>query len=321
MKSISSAAAIAVVSFWFVIAPVGAQQPTVSPAAGLSLKTPVEYGCYSSPGNMLNMGPYTFQTSGWCQALCVRLAKPYMALFNGDTCFCGDSAPSQSDKIDDDSCKTPCKGFLQDTCMKRFSKAMISLLTISKGGGPSGYFIYGDGYTQGDPTGSIKINIPPQTTTNAAATSTAKADTVESQIKVPSTVFVTQSGVQKPSVIYEVTQTATPQTSSEGPNKAAIAAGVAVAVVVVAAIVGAVFFIMRHKKNKALEEERRRHQAMTALATGEKPPSTYSLADSRLEPNVMFQRRQSDGSIMDNHDYSRRILKVKMRFESVEHIN
>ena len=39
-------------------------------------------------------------------------------------------------------------------------------------------------------------------------------------------------------------------------------------------------------------------------------PSSTSVTDSRLEPSVMFQRRMSDGSIADNQDYSRRILKV-----------
>ena len=132
---------------------------------------------------------------------------------------------------------------------------------------------------------------------------------MESSIKIASTIVVYQSGTQRASIVL-TTQTATPESSDSGPNKAIIAAGVVVGILVVAALVGAVFFVMRHKKNKALEEERQRHEAMTALATGEKPPSTYSLADSRLEPSVMFQRRQSDGSIMDNHDYSRRILKV-----------
>ena len=113
MNTIISAAVIAAISL---AASVDAQQPSVNPAAGLSLKTTIGYGCYSSPGNMIDMGPYTFQTSGWCQALCVRQAKPFMALYNGLNCLCGDSAPSQSDKIDDDSCNTPCKGFPQDTC-------------------------------------------------------------------------------------------------------------------------------------------------------------------------------------------------------------
>jgi len=58
-----------------------------------------------------------------------------------------------------------------------------------------------------------------------------------------------------------------------------------------------------------VEEEYRRNQASTYTAGG-KPTNRSSMSDSRLEPSVMLQRRQSDGSIADNQDYSRRILKV-----------
>ena len=58
-----------------------------------------------------------------------------------------------------------------------------------------------------------------------------------------------------------------------------------------------------------MEEEYRRN---VAGGYGAKPPtsSAGSVSDARLEPSVMMQRRQSDGSIADNQDYSRRILKV-----------
>ena len=166
--------------------------------------------------------------------------------------------------------------------------------------------VFDDGYKPGDPTGTIKINAPSST----AAPIAMPTDQPDSQTHVQaSTVFITQSGTSVPSVV-SVTQVAETN-SSPGPNKAAIAAGVVVAVVGLAAIIGGVVLFMRRKKQQALEEERRQHEDQTRLATGEKPPSTYSLADSRLEPSVMFQRRQSDGSIMDNQDYSRRILKVR----------
>jgi cell wall integrity and stress response component len=125
---------------------------------------------------------------------------------------------------------------------------------------------------------------------------------------VKSTVLVTVSG--KP-VQSEVGSTATITPKESGPNKAGIAAGVIVGVIALGAIVGGVVFFIRRKKQKELEDERRRHEAITSFVTrGEKPPSTFSASDSRLEPSVMFQRRQSDGSIADNQDYSRRILQV-----------
>jgi hypothetical protein len=63
-----------------------------------------------------------------------------------------------------------------------------------------------------------------------------------------------------------------------------------------------------------VEEEYRRNAAISQFTSGAKHPgssagdSTFS--DMRLDPAVMAQRRMSDGSIADNQDYSRRILKV-----------
>lgn len=69
---------------------------------------------------------------------------------------------------------------------------------------------------------------------------------------------------------------------------------------------------MRRRRNAEIEEEHRRNAAVNAFINGSKPPSTsgsISMTDSRLDP-VMAHRRLSDGSIADNEDYSRRILRV-----------
>ena len=103
--------------------------------------------------------------------------------------------------------------------------------------------------------------------------------------------------------------TTTRAPSSSGPNKASVAAGVVVGIVALSAIAGGIFFFLRNRKRRAVEEEYRRN---VAGGYGAKPPasSAGSVSDARLEPSVMMQRRQSDGSIADNQDYSRRILKV-----------
>jgi len=131
----------------------------------------------------------------------------------------------------------------------------------------------------------------------SSATSTSVASTTA--ITVPSTVYITAPGSTSAQVVY-TTETAQP---ASGPNKAAIAAGVVVSVVLVCAFVGGLMFWLRQKRRRELEEEHRRREKPSSL-------SSSSLPDSRLEPSVMFQRRQSDGSIADNQDYSRRILKV-----------
>ena len=90
-------------------------QPTSDTGVGLTLRTPKYQGCFSDPGDMIDMGPYTFQAMGWCQPLCVRLAKPYLAFVNGTNCFCGDNAPSDN-KVEDSNCQVNCIGFPDQKC-------------------------------------------------------------------------------------------------------------------------------------------------------------------------------------------------------------
>ena len=91
-----------------------------------------------------------------------------------------------------------------------------------------------------------------------------------------------------------------------GPNTASIAAGVVVGAVGLCAILGAAFFVYRYKKRKAVEEEYRRNALMNFQKTA---PSSRS-GDSRFDGDFLAQRRQSNGSIDDDQDFSRRILKV-----------
>jgi len=276
------------------------QQPTANTGADVTLRTPKQIGCYTNPGDMWDMGPYTYQSQGWCQPLCVRQGALYFGLVNGTTCFCGNDTPSSNDKLDDEECNVSCNGYDKKNC-----------------GGTNKWMVYANQYRVGDMTGTVKITTPSQTWFGHDATSTSTPSTTkkakqtsdgDKAAQEQSTIVVTISG--KP---VQTVATASPKAESSGggSNKAGIAAGVVVGVVALAAIIGGVIFFLRRKKQKALEDERRRHEAMTSFVTrGEKPPSTFSASDSRLEPSVMFQRRQSDGSIADNQDYSRRILKV-----------
>lgn len=110
-----------------------------------------------------------------------------------------------------------------------------------------------------------------------------------------------------------VTQTEDPsqnKPANNGPNKAGIAAGVVVGVVVLVAIIAGVFLYLRHRKRREVEEEYRRQAAVNQFVSGGKlHTSNSSMTDSRLDPEFMA-RRASNGSIADNEDYSRRILRV-----------
>lgn len=115
------------------------------------------------------------------------------------------------------------------------------------------------------------------------------------------------------SVVF-VTQTPTAGADPEkksSVNVGGIVAGVVVGVVALLAIAGGLAFWWRRRVNREIEEEHRRNAAVNAFM---KPPGSsggYSLEnDTRLDP-VMAQRRLSSGSIADNEDYSRRILRVR----------
>ena len=89
--------------------------------------------------------------------------------------------------------------------------------------------------------------------------------------------------------------------------------GVVCGFLAVAGVGGAAFFFFRRRRNSEIEEEHRRNAAVNAFISGGKPPSSsggMSMSDSRLDP-VLVNRRMSDGSIADNQDYSRRILRVR----------
>lgn len=98
-----------------------------------------------------------------------------------------------------------------------------------------------------------------------------------------------------------------------GGNTAGIAAGVVVGVVAIAAIIGGVYFFLRRRRRQAAEEDfKQRTQVNDFMRGGDerKPPATgYSgTSDARLDPEA--GRRDSVGSLADNQDYSRRILRV-----------
>ncbi|KAL7918983.1 hypothetical protein ACQKWADRAFT_214711 [Trichoderma austrokoningii] len=243
-------------------------------------------GCWSSKGNMTetNGVKATEVSSGSCNKYCISKQFPVMGL-QADKCYCGMAYPPADDVADDSKCNFPCPAYGDEACGSLGNPGFFSIWNTGVNINPPNY-------------------VPPSSTTSSTSSSTSStsSDAEKSSAAANPSSPATQSAEPTPSQAP----------SGKKTNVAGIAAGTVVGVVVLGGLLGAAFFTMRRRRNAEIEEEHRRNAAVNAFINGSKPPSTsgsISMTDSRLDP-VMAHRRLSDGSIADNEDYSRRILRV-----------
>jgi cell wall integrity and stress response component len=165
------------------------------------------------------------------------------------------------------------------------------MLILIPGGGNNMWSVYLTGVTRN------KIgNLDPSSVTSSDGAKTSTTQLPQN------TVIVTA----KPST----TTSAAPKKGSSKPNTVGIAVGVVVGLIAIAGLVLGVFLFLRHKRRRDAEEEYKRQAAVNQFVNGNKSHnSSGSMNDTRLEPDIL-QRRDSTGTIADNQDYSRRILKV-----------
>jgi cell wall integrity and stress response component len=145
---------------------------------------------------------------------------------------------------------------------------------------------------------SLPDDTLPQSSSSTSKTSTPTADpTVTVSVKPVQTTPATTPDSESTS-------------SGKSNNTVGIAVGVVVGIVALAAIIGGAFFYMRRKRSREMDEKNHRDAVINNFF-GSKPGSSggYSASDARLDP-VMAHRRDSIGSIADNQDYSRKILRV-----------
>ncbi|KAI9367860.1 WSC domain-containing protein [Aspergillus egyptiacus] len=244
-------------------------------------------GCFSSIEPLEDQGTYIYQSNGYCLGKCYQQEYAVFALHNGNRCFCGDKLPEKSSEEDsDDKCNTPCAAWQSVMC-----------------GGSDAYSLYLTGYKSSVPyfgSGNSNNN----DNNNNSSSTTSSDDSTSTKTDGTSTTAAEDVAV--------ATVTSTPskeadEKKDEGPNTAAIAAGVVVGVVGLAALIGAAFFLWRFKNRHPADT---RLREMSAIEQFGKPVSQDSMSDSRFDHDFMAQRRQSNGSIDDDRDFSRRILQV-----------
>ncbi|TVY23093.1 Cell wall integrity and stress response component protein [Lachnellula hyalina] len=268
-------------------------------AYGASSPGPVVYkGCYSSSTGLTMNSSYTFNTQGYCQTQCAPLSKSVLATKSSTDCWCGNELPPTADLVSDSHCDAPCAGYGSDMCGSSQDYWSVWLSGVASSASTA--------------TADDTSTTSSAAQSSIASTATSETSTTPAVVTAPgSTVVVTAA----PGTAESSAAASTSATPKKGANKAAIAAGVVVGVVVISAIAGGIYLFLRNKKRREVEEEYRRNAAVsTYIASGGKPPNSSgggsSFTDTRLDQATMAQRRMSDGSIADNEDYSRRILKV-----------
>ncbi|KAI9845426.1 MAG: hypothetical protein M1837_004904 [Sclerophora amabilis] len=292
--SSSSPALVVTSTLLWAALPALAQEPAVK------LNAMTYKGCYSWAKSFDDEGPYEFQSSGYCQEQCAPQQKAVMGLAGGDHCWCGDELPPSSKKLSNSECDSPCKGFNKNFC-----------------GGNDRWSIYLTGTNnnvdEAKDDDDEDDNKDPNKRPQPRPTKAPAAGVPDGDRQVTSIITLgdqTQTVTRENPTATGVTSAPpSKESASRKPNTAGIAAGVVVGVVAIGAAIGAAFFILRRRKRRNIEQDYRRNAAAN-LGNGGKPGSASSISDSRLEPSVMMQRRMSDGSMADNQDYSRRILKV-----------
>lgn len=251
------------------------------PSAAPTLGAQVVQGCFSSWGNLIFNSTPSFNSKSACAVdICYAGGFKVAATTGGNQCYCGDEYPPKDSIVDDSKCDVPCPGYGVQAC-----------------GGIDFYTVYNTGIML-----SVSYSPENDTTSGSATPSVVASSTVVSGGQT-SVVYVTSSPTG-----------AAPEDKGDAPAPmGGIIAGVVVGVVVLGAAFGGLWFYMRQKRNREIEEEHRRNAAVSAFMGGKPPGSSggYSMeTDTRLDP-VMAQRRMSSGSIADNQDYSRRILRVR----------
>ncbi|KAI4730001.1 WSC-domain-containing protein [Aureobasidium sp. EXF-10728] len=272
-------------------------------------------GCFNAAAGLEDNGTFNYQSKGHCQQTCIGVGATVMAMTDGDDCWCGSTLPAKSSLQSDDSkCSKACVGYPSDICgadgywsvYYTTTDTDIDYFGGSSSSGSSSSSSSSSSTSKSSAASSASSAASSMITSTTSASPTSPKATVITSIAPGTTVVITQVPTSQASKSAD-----NDQAKKGGSNTAGIAAGVVVGIVGIAALFGAAFFFWRRKQRREAESG---HQQLNDYSSpsSQKPMSFRPSAgpDSRIDPDAMAQRRMSDGSIADNEDYSRRILKV-----------
>jgi cell wall integrity and stress response component len=255
-------------------------------------------GCYSSAGDLVNIGSYTWQSNSWCYGQCATKGKVVFATHDGNYCYCGDVMPS-SGQVDDSSCNSNCTGYPQELC-----------------GGANFWSFYSD-------VDNIKSSIlaaysstaVPSSSSTASSTSTSSTTSASS-----SSTSSASSSRNSPSSSsdHKPSATNTSQGKSGGISSGAIA-GIVLGIVAALGLIGGTLVFLKKRRNNYDYSPSSTPNGFKEPFGVRPPDPVYSpqpsggsgyAVDQRLNPVMLGERRISVGSLADARDYSRTILRV-----------
>jgi len=261
-------------------------------------------GCFASSTGLTLNSTYTFNTNGYCKDQCVALSQTVVGLTAGAECWCGNTYPPKDTlSADDTKCNANCTGYGSEMC----------------GSDDGTYFsVWLDGLklsaTYAEDTSadsSAAASLVSATATSTSSVPSATKTSAPSVVTSGSSVITVTAPAQAASVSAAAESAAAKKSSKS--STAGIVAGVVVGVVLIAAIAGGAFLYLRHKRRREIEDEYQRNASINTFVSNGKPPGSSAgfsnVTDTRLD-HTALQRRMSDGSIADNEDYSRKILRV-----------
>ncbi|CAN9100117.1 unnamed protein product [Alternaria alternata] len=254
------------------------KNPITTPTVTLPASAMTSIGSLFETSTPLeNHGPYGFQSPGNCQLVAWSKTRTSWACPDGKECWCGDEIPAKDWQDYERDMRYP-------LCRRRY----VAMWWKERLVGRSHRKHSEPRSTITSPTCPAAASAAPKPS-SAAPTSTAAAQASATPSEAPK------------------------EDEDSKPNTVAIAVGVVVGNTSpclhrTCLVYGS--YCAGDVSTQAEEDYRRNAANVNAFVNGGKlHTSNSSMNDSRLDPSFV-DRRQSNGSIADNEDYSRRILKV-----------
>ncbi|CAN6624715.1 protein Slg1p [Trichomonascus vanleenenianus] len=293
-------------------------------------------GCYGSVGSLQSAGANTWNTGSKCYSICSAKGMKVFAT-QGQDCYCGDSLPSSSDKASSGSCSQTCPGYPQEMCggPKAFTVYVVGDLSDFTSSSASSAASSTPSSTSSSSSSSSASSSlkPSSSSSSSSATSPSSSSTSSSSTSSSASSSSSRSTSANSATASGPTATGGSDNKKASGVSGGAIAGIVIGVLAALGIIGATLVFLRRRQNNnhynpssdddGFKDPFGVHPSDTArddkhsyggsIAASTRTPSNddnFMAIDQRLNPVMLGERRISDGSLADENDYSRKILRV-----------